>query len=138
MIYEIHLETAHACILKVPDFLSKHSLAHRFASELNVEERQEVNHTDQYLLMTGRSAITGWHQDLSGTAVCYLLLSGMKEFVVCEPDATNLAVFDKFLDSDQSVVLTPNPLLSSMLVKYKPDYQLLFFYEIHIISFIKK
>ena len=116
MIYEIHLETAHACILKVPDFLSKHSLAHRFASELNVEERQEVNHTDQYLLMTGRGAITGWHQDLSGTAVFYLLLSGMKEFVVCEPDATNLAVFDKFLDSDQSVVLTPNPLLSSMLV----------------------
>ena len=84
-----------------PDALKIISLTHK-----NREYIPDIYYpcsVENYMLISQKNAVTDWHQDFSGTSVFYLVLSGVKEFVVVEPTAANQEIFKEWKESDSLV-----------------------------------
>ena len=56
------------------------------------------------MLISQKNAVTDWHQGFSGTLVFYLVLSGVKEFAVVEPTASNQETFKEWKKNDLLVL----------------------------------
>ncbi len=73
--------------LSQPSFLKSISLSHKNANDSLQDKKCS------FLLMSEKKAVTPWHTDFSHTSVVYILLSGVKEFLIFERNSTNLQAF---------------------------------------------
>ena len=74
-----------------------------------------------YCLTSSAGCYTDFHLDFGGTSVWYHVASGSKEFVLIEPTAQNLQIYEQWLcRKDQSVVFLPDLIEDkSQIIKVK-------------------
>ncbi len=79
--------------VQLPAMIEERSLGHILQSKFLLPDLLLTYSHSKYLLLGEPGSVTDWHQDMTGSAVFYMVLSGHKEFHIIKPtSAVNDAV----------------------------------------------
>ena len=97
--YKIDNSSGLSGLFGVPTVVADISLAHAYfpqGAQRTAAEQYDARKGLKYLLMSEKQAVTNFHQEVTGSSVCYCLLRGSQNVYIVEPTLDNVAALKRW------------------------------------------